>query len=204
VTDSQPISPKLCASACSRQHKHACAHNNSKSMSCLHPMAADSAPSKCVCGDGGGGSFAFALIPRTRVEGHTYSLHRTHGVPHVHCEDPCVVTPPNLLLPSERKALETCPHQELNRVPREMQRCYRCSDCRHGSQVGRHTGRHTVQQRCMVSCTTGLRLAHSIVQSLACVSLLYQQSPGVNIWGHKYTNQGWVWSQNGISRRVQS
>jgi hypothetical protein len=27
---------------------------------------------------GGGRSFAFTLIPRTGVQGHTYSLHRTH------------------------------------------------------------------------------------------------------------------------------
>jgi len=32
----------------------------------------------CHCGDGGGRSFAFTLIPRTGVERHTYSLHRTH------------------------------------------------------------------------------------------------------------------------------
>jgi hypothetical protein len=41
---------------------------------------------------GGGRSFAFTLIPRTGVAGHTYSLHRTRGVPHVECEDPCAVT----------------------------------------------------------------------------------------------------------------
>jgi hypothetical protein len=41
---------------------------------------------------GGGRSFAFKLIPRTGVQGHTYSLHRTHmGVPHVDCEGPCAV-----------------------------------------------------------------------------------------------------------------
>jgi hypothetical protein len=47
----------------------------------------------------------------------------THGVPHVDCEGPCAVTRTNPLLPPGRKALETCPHQESNRVPREMQRC---------------------------------------------------------------------------------
>jgi hypothetical protein len=47
----------------------------------------------------------------------------THGVPHVDCEGPCAVTRTNPLLPSGRKALDTCPHQESNRVPREMQRC---------------------------------------------------------------------------------
>jgi hypothetical protein len=41
---------------------------------------------------GGGRSVAFTLIPRNGVEGHTYSLHHTHGVPHVDCEDPCAVT----------------------------------------------------------------------------------------------------------------
>jgi hypothetical protein len=39
---------------------------------------AQGCPHVCVCGDGGGSSFAFTLIPRTGVQGHTYSLHRTH------------------------------------------------------------------------------------------------------------------------------
>jgi hypothetical protein len=47
----------------------------------------------------------------------------THGVPHVDCEGPCAVTRTNPLLPPGGKALETCPHQESNCVPREMQRC---------------------------------------------------------------------------------
>jgi hypothetical protein len=47
----------------------------------------------------------------------------THGVPHVDCEGPCAVTQTNPLLPPGRKALETCRHQQRNRVPREMQRC---------------------------------------------------------------------------------
>jgi hypothetical protein len=48
---------------------------------------------KCVCGDRGRRSCACTLIPRTGVQGHTYSLHRTHmGVPDVACEGPCAVT----------------------------------------------------------------------------------------------------------------
>jgi hypothetical protein len=52
-----------------------------------------------VCGDGGR-SFAFTLISRTGVQGHTYTLHRTHmGVPRVDCGGPRAVTRTNLLLP---------------------------------------------------------------------------------------------------------
>jgi hypothetical protein len=45
----------------------------------------------------------------------------THGVPHEDCEGPSAVTRANLLLPPGRKAPETRPHRESNRVPREMQ-----------------------------------------------------------------------------------
>jgi hypothetical protein len=39
-----------------------------------------------------------------------------HGVPHVDCEGPSAVTRTNLLLPPGRKAPETRPHREPNRV----------------------------------------------------------------------------------------
>jgi len=38
------------------------------------------------------------------------------------------VTRTNPLLPPGRKAPETCPHQESNRVPREMQQCNCCGN----------------------------------------------------------------------------
>jgi hypothetical protein len=100
----------------------------------------------CVCGDVGR-----EVIRLTHFQGQSqgqgpYLLLTpyTHGVPHVDCEGPCAVTRTNPLLPPGGKAPETCPHQESNRVPREMQRC--TLHLGHGGQnptsvlaIGHHT-----------------------------------------------------------------
>jgi hypothetical protein len=80
----------------------------------------------CVCGDVGREVIRLTHSQGNLIQGQgPYLLLTpyTHGVPHVDCEGPCAVTRTNPLLPPGRKALETCPHQESNRVPREMQRC---------------------------------------------------------------------------------
>jgi hypothetical protein len=83
-------------------------------------------PPACVCGDVGREVIRLTHSQGNLIQGQgPYLLLTpyTHGVPHVDCEGPCAVTRTNPLLPPGRKALETCPHQESNRVPREMQRC---------------------------------------------------------------------------------
>jgi hypothetical protein len=73
----------------------------------------------CVCGDVGREVIRLTHFQGDLTQGQgPYLLLTpyTHGVPHVDCEGPCAVTRTNLLLPPGRKAPETCPHQELNRV----------------------------------------------------------------------------------------
>jgi hypothetical protein len=74
----------------------------------------------CVCGDVGREVIRLTHSQGNLIHGQgPYLLLTpyTHGVPHVDCEGPCDVTRTNPLLPPGRKALETCPHQESNRVP---------------------------------------------------------------------------------------
>jgi hypothetical protein len=93
----------------------------------------------CVCGDVGREVIRLTHSQGNLIQGQgPYLLLTpyTHGVPHVDCEGPCAVTRTNLLLPPGRKALGTCPHQESNRVPREMQRC--TLDLGHGGTAQAH------------------------------------------------------------------
>jgi hypothetical protein len=75
---------------------------------------------QCVCGDVGREVIRLTHSQGNLIQGQgPYLLLTpyTHGVPYMDCEGPCDVTRTNPLLPPGRKALETCPHQESNRVP---------------------------------------------------------------------------------------
>jgi hypothetical protein len=87
---------------------------------CSRPVLAPYACLLCVCGDVGREVIRLTHSQGNLIQGQgPYLLLTpyTHGVPHVDCEGPCAVTRTNPLLPPGRKALETCPHQESNRVP---------------------------------------------------------------------------------------
>jgi hypothetical protein len=102
----------------STRHMHVSPHQCLPLLS--HTLAAHCSQSRtpfvcvCVCGEVGR-----EVIRLTHFQGQSqgqgpYLLLTpyTHGVPHVDCEGPCVVTRTKPLLPPGGKAPKTCPHQD--------------------------------------------------------------------------------------------